>query len=242
MKAFILAAGLGTRLRPLTEDKPKALIEINGKTLLEITIERLKKFGFDHIIINVHHFADQMIDYLHKKNYFDIDIRVSNEIDLLLDTGGGLKNASWFFENSGPFLIHNVDIISDLDLFRLYNYHIIENPAITLAVQNRISSRYFLFDSEKTLCGWMNAKNKKTIFARKPVGQIRELAFSGIHIASPTIFSLMPDKNVFSIVELYLSIASVNRITYFEHTESFCLDLGKKENIAAAEKFLSSKN
>ena len=242
MRAFILAAGLGTRLKPLTDTKPKALIEVNGITLLEHTIQKLKSYGFDQIIINVHHFSKQIIEFLEDKNNFNIEIRISNEANQLLDTGGGVKYASWFFENGGPFLIHNVDVISEIDFMQLYNLHLSENPVVTLAVQNRISSRYFLFDSEKNLCGWMNSLTKKTIFAREPIGQIKELAFSGIHIASPQIIHMMPDKDIFSIVDFYLTIASKNRITYFDHTDSFFLDLGKKENLSKAEIYLSQKN
>ncbi len=242
MKALILAAGLGTRLQPLTDTIPKALVEVNGKPLLERTIEKLNDSGFNQIIINVHHHANQIIEYLEAKNYFGLDIRISDESDLLLDTGGGMKKASWFLEQGGPFLVYNVDIISDLDLRHLYNFHITENPIVTLAVQNRISTRYFLFDENKTLCGWMNSLNKKTIFARRPEGKIWELAFSGIHVVSPSVFTLMPDKSVFSIIEFYISIASENRITYFDHTESYFLDLGKKENLQKAELYFSHKN
>jgi NDP-sugar pyrophosphorylase family protein len=239
MRAFILAAGLGTRLQPLTNTKPKALVEVNEKTLLEITIQRLISFGFHEIIVNVHHFGDQIIDFLKSKNNFGIKIHISDERDLLLDTGGGLKNTSWFFDNDKPFLVHNVDILSELDLETLYNFHLTSGSITTLAVQNRNSSRYFLFDTEKNLCGWQNVKTNETKMAREPVGDLSQFAFSGIHIADPQIFSLMPSSKVFSIVDFYLAIASVRRITYFDHSGSRFLDLGKKDNLLEAEKLIS---
>lgn len=241
MKALILAAGLGTRLQPLTNSKPKALIEINGKTLLGLTITRLLKFGFNQFIVNVHHFADQIIDYLKTKKNFGAQISISDESDLLLDTGGGLKKASWFFNDDRPFLIHNVDVLTNLDLAKLYESHLANDTIATLAVQNRKSSRYFLFDKEKNLCGWTNVKTGESKIVRHDSEALEPFAFSGIQVVSPAIFELMPDENVFSLVDLYLSIASKKRITYFDHTESYFFDLGKKENLAKAENFLTNK-
>jgi NDP-sugar pyrophosphorylase family protein len=238
MRALILAAGLGTRLRPLTDLRPKALIEVNGVTLLEIVIRRLINHGFDHIIINVHHFADQIVSFLKEKNNFGIEIEISDESDLLLDTGGGLKKVSRFFNDKKPFLVHNVDILSDIDLNQFYNFHLNSNSAVTLAVQKRNSSRYFLFDEEKYLCGWKNLKTNEIRMTRETYGELTQLAFSGIHVADPLIFALMPPDKVFSIVDFYLSIASQNRISYFDHSNSLFIDLGKKENLAEAEKFL----
>jgi NDP-sugar pyrophosphorylase family protein len=240
MKAFILAAGLGTRLQPFTNSKPKALVEINGTTLLELTIQRLIKYGYDQIIINVHHFADQIISFIKEKNNFGVEIHISDEHDLLLDTGGGLKKASWFFNDDKPFLVHNVDILSGIDLTQLYNRHMHSESIATLAVQNRKSSRYFLFDEEKNLCGWKNEQTDVTIRAREPKGKLIQLAFSGIHIASPSIYKFTPKEEIFSLVDLYLSIASQNRISYFDHSGSYFIDMGKKENLAEAEKFLSN--
>ncbi|MCX6168877.1 MAG: nucleotidyltransferase family protein [Ignavibacteriales bacterium] len=239
MKALILAAGLGTRLQPLTDKIPKALVEINGITLLEITIKRLITAGFKRIIINVHHFADQIINFIEEKNKFGIEIEISDERELLLDTGGGLKEASWFFGNGKPFLIHNVDILTDIDLSDLYNDHLSSNSIVTLAVQKRKSSRYFLFDEEKYLCGWENVKTNERKMSRESNGELTQLAFSGIHIADPSMFKLMPSEKVFSIVDFYLSIASQNRISYFDHSNSLFIDLGKKENLEEAEKKLS---
>ena len=240
MKAFILAAGLGTRLQPITDSKPKALVEINGITLLEFTIRRLIKFGFDQIIINVHHFADQIINSLNEKNNFGIEIEISDERNLLLDTGGGLKKTSRFFSSKQPFLIHNVDILSDADLAQFYNFHLNSDSIATLAVQKRKSSRYFLFDEKNYLCGWENMKTDERKITRQPVGKLTQLAFSGIHMADPSIFQLMPPEKVFSIVDFYLSIASQNRISYFDHSNSLFIDLGKKENLAEAEKIFNN--
>ena len=236
MRAFLLAAGLGTRLKPLTDATPKALIQINGVPLLELIIKRLILFGFNSIIINVHHFGDQVINFLKEKNNFGVEIEISDERNKLLDTGGGLKKVSAFFNDNKPFLVHNVDILSDLNLSELYQYHLISDSIATLAVQNRKSSRYFLFDKEKNLCGWKNEKTLETKITREPAGSLTQLAFSGIQIIDPKIFELMPGKNIFSLVELYLSIASKERITYFDHTGSVFLDLGKKENLILAEK------
>ncbi len=239
MKAFILAAGLGTRLRPLTNSKPKALIEISGRTLLELTITRLLKFRFDEIIVNVHHFADQIVQFLETKKNFGARISISYETKLLLDTGGGLKNASWFFNDNKPFLIHNVDVITDIDLAALCKYHLSSTGVATLAVQNRKSSRYFLFDKEKNLYGWKNLDTGESKLVRNNSEALEPFAFSGIQIVSPAILDWMPDRKVFSLVDLYLSVASKNRITYFDHTNSVFIDLGKKENLTEAEPIVS---
>ena len=235
MKAFIPAAGLGTRLKPITDNIPKALIEINGIPLIEILIKHLMKAGIKEIIINVHHFSKKIISFLASQNNYGITIEVSNESDKLLDTGGGLKKAAWFLSYGQPFLVHNVDILSDIDIVSLYRFHFRGDAIITLAVQKRESSRYLLFDDEKNLCGWKNNKTHETIMARSPKGGINEFAFSGIYIADPKIFYLMPDKNVFSIIDLFLAVARDHKITYFDHSGSLFIDLGKPENLAKAE-------
>jgi NDP-sugar pyrophosphorylase family protein len=241
MKAFILAAGLGTRLKPLTDNKPKALVEINGTPLIELIINRLIRFGFNQIIVNVHHFADDIIKFLNEKNNFGIEIVISNEKDLLLDTGGGLKKTAWFFDDEKPFLVHNVDILSNIDLSVLYSSQNSLNSMITIAVQTRNSSRYFLFDEEKSLCGWRNEKSDETKITRDPIGKLTPFAFSGIHVIDPEVFNLMPDQKVFSIVDFYLALASKHRITYFDHSGSIFLDLGKKENLIRAEESINNE-
>ncbi|MCK4689983.1 MAG: nucleotidyltransferase family protein [Candidatus Marinimicrobia bacterium] len=238
MKAMILAAGLGTRLRPLTNSKPKALIEINKIPLLEIVIKRLKLYDFNEIIINVHHFADQIIGFLKEKNNFSIDIRVSDETDLLLSTGGGLKKASWFFNDNKPFLVHNVDILSDINLKQFYRAHINSEALATLAVRNRQSSRYLLFDNENNLCGWKNTKTNELKIAIQSKSDLIPLAFSGIHIINPSIFDLMPEQHVFSMIDVYLNLAANYSIKEFNHDSSMWIDIGTKESLIEANKIL----
>ncbi|MEW6507994.1 MAG: nucleotidyltransferase family protein [Bacteroidota bacterium] len=240
MKAFILAAGLGTRLRPITDSKPKALVEINGITFLEIVVQKLIRSGFKSVIINVHHFAEQIVEFVESKNFFGIEIKFSDERNLLLETGGGIKKAAWFFDDHKPFLVHNVDILSGINLTALLNHHINNKSIATLAVQKRKSSRYFLFDEDSTLCGWTNEKENITKLTRKPVGELSRLAFSGIQILEPAVFDCMIERDVFPLMELYLSIASKHRITYFDHSNSMFIDLGKKENLTEAEKLIGN--
>jgi len=239
MKAMILAAGLGTRLRPLTDSKPKALVEINKIPLLEIVIKRLKLYGFNKIIINIHHFSEQIINFLKKKNNFGVDIRVSNETDLLLGTGGGLKKASWFFNDSKPFLVHNVDILSDIDLKQFYESHINSDALATLAVRNRQSSRYLLFNNDNNLCGWKNTKTSEIKIAKQSESVLIPLAFSGIHIINPSIFDLMPKQRIFSMIDVYLNLSVNYKIKAFNHDSSLWIDIGTKESIIEAGKILS---
>lgn len=235
MKAMIFAAGLGTRLKPLTDQKPKALVEINGKPLLEIVIERLKFFGFNEIIINVHHFSNLVIEFLKQKNNFNISITISDETDLLLDTGGGLKKAAGFFSDSKPFLVHNVDILSNVDLGDLYQAHCSSNVLATLAVMKRNSSRFFLFDQDLILRGWKNMKTGVQIISRHDGPELQQLAFSGIHIISPEIFEQMNEAGVFSITDSYIRLCRNNKILAYQHDGSLWMDLGKPENITRAE-------
>lgn len=238
MKAMIFAAGLGNRLKPLTENKPKALVEINGKPLLEILIERLKTYGYDEIIINVHHYSYQVIDFLRQKKNFNIHIEISDETNLLLDTGGGLKKAAWFFNDGQPFLVHNVDILSDINLTELYEAHINSRSLSTLAVRNRKSSRYFLFDDSIQLCGWKNVKTGDKIISRYSSPELTQLAFSGIQIVSPSIFNYIKDDGVFSITNTYIELCANHKITGYLHNDSFWMDLGKPESIKKAEEIL----
>jgi MurNAc alpha-1-phosphate uridylyltransferase len=240
MKAMILAAGLGTRLRPLTDHTPKALIEVNGIPLLERVIQRLKFYGFHEIIINVHHFAGRIIEFLQQKRNFGIDIRISDETAQLLDTGGGLKQSAWFFDDGQPFLAHNVDILSDLDLRELYEAHLLSEALATLAVSNRPSLRYFLFNQEHLLCGWQNIKTKEIKITRPtPESDLIPLAFSGIHVLQPAIFDLMPEQDIFSITDTYIQLAADHPIVAFNHDQSFWLDLGRPDQLQKAEGMLS---
>ncbi len=191
MKAMILAAGLGTRLRPITDNRPKALVEIAGRTLLEITLSRLRAFGIREVIINVHHFADMILEYLKANDNFGMRVEVSCE-NVLLDTGGGLKKAAYFFlEDSGrsdePFILHNVDVISTIDLRRMAQFHSENQALATLAAQDRQTSRYLLFDQQLQLCGRRSTRDQKTEFVRSSQ-QVQALAFSGIHVISGSGF------------------------------------------------------
>jgi len=236
MRAMILAAGLGTRLKPLTDSTPKALIKIKGYTLLELQINKLKAEGFNQIIINVHHFAEQIKNYLKQNNFFDCTVEISDESKKLLDTGGGLKKATHFFSDGSPFLVYNVDILSDISLKKLMEVHVASSAIATLAVQDRFSSRRFLLDEKLILGGWENEKSGEQIISRKSQSEFRNYSFSGIQIVDPKIFKYFPDKNVFSLVELYLLAAKEEKIKGYIHGEDEWMDLGKLENLSEAEK------
>ena len=237
MKAMILAAGLGTRLRPLTNDRPKALVEVAGRTLLEIAIARLREFGVSEVIVNVHHFAEMVSAYLREKNNFGMRIEISEEASLL-DTGGGLKKAAWFFREQGPaaapFILHNVDVISTIDLRRMLDFHNGNQALATLAVQQRQTSRYLLFDEQMRLCGRRLVEEQKTELVR-PSQQLQELAFSGIHVISPRLLELMSENGAFSIVQSYLRLAGEGeRIVAYRADGAYWRDLGKPESVARA--------
>jgi NDP-sugar pyrophosphorylase family protein len=232
---MILAAGLGTRLKPLTESTPKALIKIKDKTLLELQINKLKSEGFNQIIINVHHFADKIKDYLEQNNFFDCSIEISDESDKLLETGGGMKKAAHFFSDGKPFLVYNVDILSNISLKKLMDFHLASKGIATLAVQKRESSRKFLFDKSNILCGWLNEKSGEKIITRDERSELFQYSFSGIQVVDPKIFKYFHDKDVFSLVELYLTAAKREKIIGYVHKKDEWIDLGKMENIKKAE-------
>ena len=238
MKAMILAAGLGTRLRPLTDNRPKALVEIAGRTMLEITLARLRSFGIHEVIVNVHHFADQVIEYLKAKQNFGMRIEISRE-DVLLDTGGGLKKAAWFFlenarDSETPFVLHNVDVMSTIDLERMAQFHVQEKALATLAVQHRETSRYLLFDETLQLCGRKVGRDQRAEIVRSS-SDGRSLAFSGIHIISPRLLNLMTEEGVFSIITTYLRLAANGeKICAFRADEYYWRDLGRVEDVRQA--------
>jgi len=228
MEAMIFAAGKGTRLKPITNSKPKALIEVAGKPLLEIVIRRLIKYGFTKIIINVHHFAEQIINFVEAHNSFGITILFSDEKAQLLDTGGGLKKAKDLFSDKQPILLHNVDILTNLNLKELMDCHLQNNAIATLAVQKRDTSRYLIFDKYDSLIGWENQNTgEKRMQKNTPIEEWKYLAFSGIHIVNPQIFDYLKDGEVFSIIETYLQIAASQTIKAFRHDESLWYDVGK---------------
>ena len=242
MKAMVLAAGLGTRLRPLTNDRPKALVEVGGRTLLEITLTRLRDFGVREVIINVHHFAEMIEAYLKAKNNFGLQIEISRE-EVLLDTGGGLKKAGHFFyDNSGrrdpgreePFILHNVDVISNIDFAQILKFHAEKNALATLAVQDRSTSRYLLFDESLQLCGRQSGREGKPEFVR-PSLHPQPLAFSGIHVISPRFVKLMTKHGAFSIIDTYLRFAGQGeKILGFRADKYYWRDLGRPEHVAQA--------
>jgi len=231
MRAMILAAGLGTRLRPLTDNRPKALVEINGRTLLEIVLARLRGFGIRDVIINVHHFADMLAAYV-KSHDFGMRIEISREEELL-DTGGGLKRASHFFLEQGsdePFLVHNVDVLSSIDLPRMAQFHRDRGALATIAVQQRESSRQLLFDDQLQLCGRKSGGSQPEMV--RPCSNPQPFAFCGIHVISPRIFPLMNEEGAFPIVTSYLRLAQTSeKILAFRADEFDWRDLGKPESI-----------
>lgn len=232
MQAMILAAGLGTRLKPITDDIPKALVKINDRTLLEIIIRKLIDNDFRKIVINVHHFADKIKDFL-DSNTFAVDIHISDETDLLLDTGGGIKFAQKFFDDS-PILIHNVDIISDLNLKEFYQYHISDDSIASLCVSKRISNRYLLFNSNNILCGWQDIKKNEKIIIREEEN-LNQLAFNGIHIVNPEIIKMFPNEKVFSVIKAYLKIAEIEDVHAFISNDMNWIDVGKIDSLERAE-------
>ena len=240
---MVLAAGLGTRLRPLTNDRPKALVEVGGRTMLEITLERLRGFGVREAIVNVHHYAEMMIEYLRAHQDFGMRIEVSREEELL-DTGGGIKKAAWFFREDGedePFLVHNVDVISTIDLTELTRVHVERCALATLAVQDRATSRYLLFDEEEQLCGRRTGRDGVPEMVR-PCAEPRALAFSGIHVLSRRLFGRMTEDGAFSIIGTYLRLAGEGeRIMAFRADAYQWRDLGKPESVAGAAREMSGR-
>jgi mannose-1-phosphate guanylyltransferase len=242
---MILAAGLGTRLRPLTDHCPKALVEVAGRTMLEITLSRLRAFGIREVIINVHHFADMILDYLKANDNFGMRIEVSRE-EILLDTGGGLKKASYFFHEDSngietPFILHNVDVISTIDLRHMAQFHTENHALATVAVQDRATSRYLLFDQQLQLCGRRSGHDQKDELARSsPPAQA--LAFSGIHIISPRLFAMMIEEGVFSIITTYLRLAACGeRILAFRADDYYWRDLGRLDDLRQAAQDIREK-
>jgi mannose-1-phosphate guanylyltransferase len=237
MKAMILAAGLGTRLRPLTNDRPKALVEISGHTLLEITLKRLRKFGVREVIVNVHHFAEMIVDYVKSNDSFGMHVEISQE-SVLLDTGGGLKNAAPFFLKSGsrgePFILHNVDIISTFDLEAMLRFHAEHDALATIAVQNRKTSRYLLFDEQGVMCGRRDTRNASDEIAR-PARDVQVLAYACIQVISPQIFSKLEEVGAFPIFNSYLRLAAQNeRLVAFRADECYWRDVGRPDSVTQA--------
>lgn len=244
MKAMIFAAGLGTRLRPLTNDRPKALVEVAGKTMLQRVVEHLAQYGFHDITINIHHFGNQILDFLKQNNNFGQNIHISDERNCLLDTGGGLLHARKFLDGEEPFLIQNVDILTNMDLNAMYQAHQASGgqALATLLVEPRKTQRYLLFNEQNTLKGWINKATLET----KPEnlvyneGYYQELAFGGVHVVSPHIFNLLKDyaqnEKKFPIVPFYIKTCSQYAIQGYQQQAPYrWFDIGKPETLASAQ-------
>jgi NDP-sugar pyrophosphorylase family protein len=239
---MVLAAGLGTRLRPLTDNRPKALVELGGRTLLEIALWRLRSFGIRDVIVNVHHFPDMIVEYLKANHNFGMRIELSRE-EVLLDTGGGLKKAAWFFlendaEANEPFLLHNVDVVSSIDFQSMMQTHAENHALATLAVQDRETDRYLLFNPQLQLCGRRAGHDSAPELVR-PSPQFQALAFSGIHVISTRLLHMMKEEGVSSIIDAYLDLAARGEnILAFRADEYYWRDLGKPEDLKQAAREL----
>jgi NDP-sugar pyrophosphorylase family protein len=231
MKAMILAAGLGTRLKPFTNHHPKALAPVNGKPVLQRNVEFLQRFGIEDVIVNVHHFAGQIEKAIWDANGWGSNITISNEREEVLETGGGILKASWFLKESEPFVVMNADILTDLNLSAMVANHLQSKPLGTLAVTSRSSSRALLFNSNNELCGWQNEKTGET--KGKP-GNPK--AFSGIQILDPAIFNHIRFSGKFSMIDVYLDLCSQHQFLAFDHSQSLFMDIGNPEKLASAEK------
>lgn len=246
MKALIFAAGLGTRLRPLTNDRPKAMVEIAGKPMLQHVIERLAAAGFDDITINIHHFGQTIIDFLESNSNFGLNMHISDERGMLLDTGGGILKARQWLDGDEPFLVHNTDIISTLDLKAFYDYHVEHDALATILVKERQTQRYLLLDENDRLCGWTNkATGEFKPDAEKLKGRdLKEMAFGGLHVISPRIFPHLEryrrqEGEKFSIIPFYVSECKHHLIHgYHPDSDYQWLDIGKPETLAQAQELL----
>lgn len=236
MKAMILAAGLGTRLKPYTDDRPKALVQVSGKTLLEHVIDKLVSEGFSDIVVNVHHFAPLVINFLRTRR-FEANVYISDESDRLLDTGGGIIKAKDYLDGDEPFLVYNVDIVTDISLMQLFAAHAQSASLATLAVSRRDSSRVFLFDERMRLSGWRNMLTGRSIIPNKQSTVLNAYAFAGIHVISPDLFNLLTATGPFSIVDAYLSLCEAQTVTGVDFTGHFILDVGKPDSLNEAENF-----
>ncbi|MCR4582142.1 MAG: nucleotidyltransferase family protein [Prevotella sp.] len=242
-QAMIFAAGLGTRLKPLTDTMPKALVPVDGEPLLWHVLNRLKRAGFDRVVINVHHLAQQIVDYLQANGNFGLDIRISDETSLLLETGGGIKRARPLFDEHAPILIHNVDILSNLPLAELYRMGVGNRTDALLVASRRTTKRYLLFDRDLQLQGWTNIETREmkgpAAELHLPASRFKQLAFAGIHVFSPRLFPLMdqwPDR--FSIVDFYLQACADHVIRAYEAPHLQLLDVGKQDTLAKADEFV----
>lgn len=234
-KAMIFAAGLGTRFKPWTDKHPKALALVNGKSLLQRNIEYLKHYGIKDVVVNVHHFSNQIIDAIKQNNGWGSNIAISDETDEVLETGGGLLKAKDLLNNDQPFITLNADFLTDLNLNKLLSFHKEKKGLISFGITNRKSSRNFLFDEDNRLCGWMNSTTgEKRISIDKP--NLKPMAYSCVVVFEPTVFDLIPQRGKFSLVDTYLSLAAQQHPIYgYDHTGDKLVDVGKPESVVVAE-------
>ncbi len=237
MKAFILAAGLGTRLYPYTSNRPKALVELNGITLLERAIRKVSELQLSEIVINIHHFGDKIIDFLKEKQNFNLPIVISDERDQLLDTGGAILKAHHLLGDEEPFLVYNVDILSSMDLAALLACHNEKGGLATMAVRERVTDRYLVFNQEMLLSGWRNTKTGEEILVRKE-DSLKNLAFSGIQLIQPEIFSKITESGKFSVIPMYLRLAKRESIYGYHDTSKHWMDLGKPDQLGKAKNII----
>ncbi|MCW3079349.1 sugar phosphate nucleotidyltransferase [Segetibacter sp.] len=234
-KAMILAAGIGSRLKPWTDSHPKALALVNGKSLLQRNVEYLQRYGIKDVVINVHHFAEQIVEAINKNNGWGSNITISDETAKVLETGGGLLKAADYLQDRNPIVLMNVDILTELNLVAMIGYHQEKKPLATLATTNRSTSRYFLFDEGNNLCGWRNVSTGEEKLAEALKGNETQKAFTGIHIIEPRMLSLITQQGKFSMVDVYLDLMKQHTIKSFDHSEARMIDVGKPESIAKAE-------
>ena len=239
MKALILAAGTGTRLKPHTDNVPKALIRIGNYTLLEIVIRRLAGAAIKSLVINVHHFPEQIIDFLRSNSNFGLDISISDESGELLDTGGAIKKASAFFHGDDPVLVHNIDILSNLDIQALTSYHEEKGALVTLAVKERPTSRSLIVDASGRLCGWEFPDKKLSILTRNNRKGLKTTAFSGVYVFSVKLFEKFPEEAVFGFIPWILDLASSEKILTWDQSPAFWFEAGRLDSIALATRSLS---
>lgn len=238
MKAMIFAAGLGTRLKPFTDHAPKALAEVNGRSLLEHNVRYLQRVGIYEVIINVHHFPEQILEAIEDNDGYGSEITISDETDMLLETGGGLKNAAHFFEGEDAFVVMNVDILSNLDLDKMIEAHTNSNAHATLAVMQRNSSRQLMFNKDMQLCGWVNNNTGEQRIARVDAATT-PYSFSGIQVVSGALLNDIPFEGKFSMIDVYLYHAARNTIKGYDHTGNLFIDVGKPGSIEQAEYLFS---
>jgi len=242
MKAMILAAGLGTRLSPLTNERPKPLVPFMGVPMIEMIINKLVDSGVEKIVVNIHHFADQMIDFMESKKYFSDRVILSDERDLLMDTGGGLLKAQACLEDDKPFILYNVDVHTGLDIKKLYDFHLENDALITIAVSDRQTSRSLLFNSDGCLTGWQHNLTGEQKIVRTYAGSLKDFANSCVHIIDQDFFKCNRHTGIVSLTDIYLGLAPEHKITYFAHNEDYWYNLGLYESFIKAEQEIQSEH